>query len=72
MFPGDLSDDDRQVHRRWSIAFGIVYGTIALMFMGLVAFHPPITTEVAMKVESAKPAEATGSIPSAPRIPANK
>jgi hypothetical protein len=63
MSPGDVSESDRQVYRRWTIAFGIVYGMIALVFVGMIVSHPPITTEVVTRVEGIKSAEATGSIP---------
>ena len=33
MSPNDLNDSDRQVYRRWTIAFGIAYGMIALVFV---------------------------------------
>jgi hypothetical protein len=68
MSPGDLNDSDRQVYRRWTIAFGIVYGTIALVFAGLIVSHPPITAEAVTQVESMKSAEATGPIPDVSRI----
>jgi hypothetical protein len=61
--PGDLNDTDHQVYRRWSVAFGIVYGIIALVFVGLIVSHPPITTEAVMQVEGIKSAEAIGPIP---------
>jgi hypothetical protein len=70
--PNDLNDDDRRVHRRWSVAFGLVYGTIALTFVAVVALHPPITTEIVTKIEGIKSAEATGSIPSVSKKVANK
>jgi hypothetical protein len=63
MSPGDVNEFDRQVYRRWIIAFGIVYGTIALVFIGMIVSHPPITTEVVTQVEGIKSAEATGSMP---------
>jgi hypothetical protein len=63
MSPGDLNDIDRQVHRRWTIGFGIVYGTIALVFVGLIASHPPISTAVVTQVEGIRSAEATGAMP---------
>lgn len=72
MSPSDLNDDDRRVHRRWTIAFGIVYGTIALVFVTAVALHPPITTEVVTKVEGIKSAEAMGPVPFASSKAANK
>jgi hypothetical protein len=62
MSPGDLNDSDRQVYRRWSIAFGIAYAIIALIFAGLIINHPPITAEAMAQVEGAKSAEATDSI----------
>ena len=67
MSPGDLSESDRQTYRRWSVAFGIAYGIIALIFAGLIINHQPITTEVVAKVEGMKSAEATGSTPVVPR-----
>jgi hypothetical protein len=72
MSPNDLNDEDHRVHRRWTIGFAIVYGTVALMLLTVVAFHPAVTTEIAMKVEGIKSAEATGSIPFAARKAANK
>jgi hypothetical protein len=72
MSPNDLNDEDRRVHRRWTIGFAVVYGTIALVLLTVVAFHPPITTDIAIKVEGIKSAEATGSIPFAPRKAADK
>jgi hypothetical protein len=70
--PNDLNDEDRRVHRRWTIGFAVVYGTIALVLLAVVAFHPPITTDIAIKVEGIMSAEATGSIPFAPRKAADK
>jgi hypothetical protein len=67
MSPGDLNDADRQVYRRWSVAFGIVYGIIALIFAGLIINHSPITAEVTAQVEGMKSAEATGPIPVVPK-----
>jgi hypothetical protein len=67
MSPGDLNDADRRVYRRWSVAFGIVYGIIALIFAGLIVNHPPITAEAVAQVEGMKSAEATGSIPVVPK-----
>jgi hypothetical protein len=67
MSPGDLNESDRQAYRRWSIAFGIAYGIIALIFAGLIINHPPITAEVAVQVEGMKSAEATGSTPVVPK-----
>jgi hypothetical protein len=61
--PGDLNDTDRQVYRRWSVAFGIIYGIIALVFAGLIVSRPPITTEAVIQVEGIKSAEAIGPIP---------
>jgi uncharacterized membrane protein HdeD (DUF308 family) len=63
MSPNDVNEADRQVHRRWTIAFGIVYGTIALVFAGLIVNHPPITTAVVNQVEGIKSAEVTGAMP---------
>jgi uncharacterized membrane protein HdeD (DUF308 family) len=60
MAPNDLNEIDRQAHRRWTVAFGIVYGTIALVFAGLIVNHPPITTAVVNQVEGVKSAEVTG------------
>ena len=68
MSPGDLNDSDRQVYRRWSIAFGVAYGIIALVFAGLIINHPRITAEAVAQVEGVKSAEATGSIPVGPGI----
>jgi hypothetical protein len=59
MSPGELNEADRQVYRRWTIAFGIVYSAIALAFVGAIVSHPPITTEVVARVEGIKSAEAT-------------
>lgn len=67
MSPGDLNESDRQVYRRWSVAFGIAYGIIALVFAGLIINHPPITAEAVANVEGIKSAEATGSIPVVPK-----
>ena len=61
--PDDLNESDRQDYRRWSVAFGIVYGLIALACAGLIANHPPITAAAVVQVEGMKSAEATGSIP---------
>jgi hypothetical protein len=72
MSPNDLNDEVRRVHRQWSIGFAIVYGTVALMLLTVVAFHLPVTTEIAMKVDGIRSAEATGSIPFAARKAANK
>ena len=63
MSPNDVNETDRQVHRRWTIAFGIVYGMIALVFAGLIVNHPPITTAVVNQVEGIKSAEVTGVMP---------
>jgi hypothetical protein len=71
MSPNDPSEDARRVHRQWTIGFAVVYGTVALVLLTVVAFHPPITTEV-VKVEGIKSAEATGSIPFVSRHAANK
>jgi hypothetical protein len=68
MSPNDLNDSDRRVYRRWTIAFGIVYGIIALVFVGLIASHPPITAEVVAQVEGMKSAEVAGRIPDVSRI----
>jgi hypothetical protein len=64
MSPNDLNDSDRQVYRRWTIAFGM----IALVFVGLIASHPPITAEVVAQVEGMKSAEVAGPIPDVSRI----
>jgi xanthine/uracil permease len=45
MSSGNLNESDRQVYRRWSVAFGIVYGIIALVFAGLIASQPPIAAD---------------------------
>jgi hypothetical protein len=68
MSPNDLNDSDRQVYRRWTIAFGIAYGMIALVFVGLIASHPPITAEAVTQVEGMKSAEVAGPIPDVSRI----
>jgi hypothetical protein len=67
MSPGDLSESDRQVYRRWSVAFAVAYGIIALIFAGLIINHPPITAEAVAKVEGMKSAEATGPTPVVPK-----
>jgi len=67
MSPNDLNESDRQVYRRWTVAFGIVYGIIALVFAGLIANHPPITAEAVARVEGMKSAEATGTVPVLPK-----
>jgi hypothetical protein len=72
MSPNHLNDEVRRVHRQWTIGFAIVYGTVALMLLTVVAFHPAVTSEIAMKVEGIKSAEATGSIPFAAGKAANK
>jgi hypothetical protein len=72
MSPNDLNDEVRRVHRQWTIGFAIVYGTVALMLLTVVAFHPAVTTEMAMKVEGIRSAEATGSIAFAAGKAANK
>ena len=72
MSPNDPNDEVRRVHRQWSIGFAIVYGTVALMLLTVVAFHPAVPTEIALKVERVKSAEATGSIPFAAGEAANK
>ena len=66
MSPGDLNKSDRQTYRRWSVAFAVVYGIIALIFTGLIVNHSPITAEVVAKVEGMKSAEATASAPVLP------
>jgi hypothetical protein len=63
MSPGDLNDSDRQLYRRWTIVFGIVYGTIAMVFAVLIINHPPISAEVVTRIEGMKSAEATVPIP---------
>jgi hypothetical protein len=67
MSPNDLNETDRQVYRRWTIAFGIAYGAIALVFAGAIVSHPPITTEVVNRVEGIKSAQVTGAAPVASR-----
>jgi hypothetical protein len=42
------------------------------MLLTVVAFHPAVPTEIALKVERVKSAEATGSIPFAAGEAANK
>lgn len=46
-----------------SVAFGIFYGIIALLFVGLIVSRPPITAEAVIQVEGMKSAEAIGPIP---------
>jgi hypothetical protein len=69
--PDDLNEEDRRVHRQWTIGFAIVYGATALVLLAVVAFQPPATTEIASRADVMKSAEATGSIAFVARKAAN-